>query len=412
MTVTDKLPYLQAAGIPITAISAVTGQHLSDIPGIDHHQHLPWGPAGLRFDLRHYFQVRWGKSLGYKWVMGILGALLSPLILLEKILIGFANQWSWSLPACWHGYRFIRQHPDCVLYSSGGSWSAHLAGYWLKQLTGVTWLAEIHDPLVEPGVTLSSRELRMRAKIEAYISEASDLAWWFTPEALASAKKRHPHLGDRGCWVLAGSNPPKPMTHYHVRDTLNFAYFGSLSPTRSLMPFLKACLMVGERHANFLKDVRIHCYGNDLDSLSQATVAGHPLAQHITQHGRLDRSHPMSQGRGSREQSLDQMHTADVLILNHGQHLGCAEYIPSKLFDYFWSARPILGMTYLNLLLDQLLRERGHWVCEEADISGIAAHIEAIWQAWQANGLPSKNNLEQVITTQQAAQLIIDTVQS
>ena len=412
MTVTDKLPYLQAAHLSITAISAVTGQALIGAPRIDHQQHLPWGPAGLRFDLRHYFQTRWGKSTRYKWVMGIIGALLTPFIALEKIIVGLANQWSWSLPACWYGYRFIRQHPDCVVYSSGGSWSAHLAGYWLKKLTGVTWLAEVHDPLVEPGVALSSRELRMRARIEAYICKASDLAWWFTPEALASAQARHPQLGHRGTWVLAGSNPPKAISHYQVRDTLNFAYFGSLSPTRSLAPFLKACLMVSERQPAFLKDVRIHCYGNDLDPLSRLSIAGHPLEQQITQHGRLDQSHPLSQGRGSREQSLDHMHTADVLILNHGQHLGCAEYIPSKLFDYFWAARPILGMTYLNPLLNQLLSERGHWVCEEADITSIAAHIEAIWQRWQASGLPTINASEQVITTQQAAQLIIDSVPS
>ena len=36
-----------------------------------------------------------------------------------------------------------------MIYSTGGAWSAHLAAYWLKRKTKVSWIAEIHDPLVQ-----------------------------------------------------------------------------------------------------------------------------------------------------------------------------------------------------------------------------------------------------------------------
>jgi hypothetical protein len=38
------------------------------------------------------------------------------------------------------------------LYDLDFVFSAHLAGYWLKRWTGCKWIAEVHDPLILPGV--------------------------------------------------------------------------------------------------------------------------------------------------------------------------------------------------------------------------------------------------------------------
>ena len=36
-----------------------------------------------------------------------------------------------------------------LIYSTGGAWSAHCSFYWLKRKTKISWIAEIHDPLVQ-----------------------------------------------------------------------------------------------------------------------------------------------------------------------------------------------------------------------------------------------------------------------
>ena len=50
VTITDKIPHLLAAGIEPVVFSSVMGQ---PDPQVTHVQMLPWGPAGIRFDLRH-----------------------------------------------------------------------------------------------------------------------------------------------------------------------------------------------------------------------------------------------------------------------------------------------------------------------------------------------------------------------
>ena len=52
------------------------------------------------------------------------------------------------MPAFIHGWSLVRQGKIDLIYSTGGAWSAHLAGLWLKKTTGLPWVAEIHDPLV------------------------------------------------------------------------------------------------------------------------------------------------------------------------------------------------------------------------------------------------------------------------
>jgi hypothetical protein len=78
LTITDKIPYLIDAGIEPVIFSSLMGRRDS------HHVHcqfLPWGPAGLRFDLRHVLQRRWGRNVAYKLCIFSLSVLLAPLIL-------------------------------------------------------------------------------------------------------------------------------------------------------------------------------------------------------------------------------------------------------------------------------------------------------------------------------------------
>jgi len=77
------------------------------------------------------------------------------------------------------------------------------------------------------------------------------------------------------------------------------------------------------------------------------------------------------------------MQEADVLILLHGNDEWCAEYIPSKFYDYLWTGRPIWGITHRNPQLDQMLLDRGAYLSAEGDSDGISMALEKIWLDWQ-----------------------------
>ena len=69
-----------------------------------------------------------------------------PFYLLEKIIINMESEWSWCFLASLRGLLLCRQLRPEVVYSTGGSASAHVAALLIKRWTGCTWIAETQDP--------------------------------------------------------------------------------------------------------------------------------------------------------------------------------------------------------------------------------------------------------------------------
>ena len=87
-------------------------------------------------------------------------------MIIERLVVGLRNQWSWALPAFVRGALRLRRGDIELVYTSGGAYSAHLAGYWLKRWCGVRWIVEVHDPLVFPERPLRNRDDRFQARLE------------------------------------------------------------------------------------------------------------------------------------------------------------------------------------------------------------------------------------------------------
>jgi len=104
------------------------------------------------------------------------------------------------------------------------------------------------------------------------------------------------------------------------------------------------------------------------------------------------------------------MQEADVLILLHGNDEWCAEYIPSKFYEYLWTGRPIWGITHRNPQLDQMLSERGGYLSHDGDVEGINIALERIWLDWEQKRLSAPNGSP--IGVSQAVATILNIVQN
>jgi hypothetical protein len=84
------------------------------------------------------------------------------------------------------------------------------------------------------------------------------------------------------------------------------------------------------------------------------------------------------------------------LLLLHGEELICAEYIPSKLYEYLWMQRPIVALVHGNPQMEDMLRIQGHTVISSAaigltgsDVSvALASKLRILFEKWSVNGLP------------------------
>jgi len=383
LTITDKIPHLVAAGIEPVVLSSVMGL---PAPGLDQRQLLPWGPSGVRFDLRHVLLRRWGRGARYRIVTALLGLVLAPFIAIERVVSGVRSQWSWALPAVWHGRRLVRRGDVELVYSTGGVFSAHLAGHWLKRLTGCRWIAEVHDPLVWPGSEPRNRHERFLARLEGHICRHADLAWWFTDGALEAARRRHPELDGRGIVVLPGAEPPVVHTGYRPGPHCVFGHFGSLSPTRSLAPALRALAALLAARPEWRDIVRLEVYGSALDPDAAHAVQALNLQDVVVPVGRLE--FDPATGLSGRARVMQRMQQVDVLLMLHGELNDCLEYIPSKLYEYFWARRPVLALTHRNAQLDALVVSHGGWVAPSTDAPAIVAAFEAAVERWRRHELP------------------------
>lgn len=385
-TITDKIPDLLRSGINIEVLSAKTGA--KDLT-LKHTQLFPWGPSALRFDFRHFISLRFGKGLFYRVSTGLVGALLAPFVFLEKSLIGLSSQWSWFMPATLVGiFKVTFGHVDLV-YTTGGAWSAHLAGWFIKSLTNVTWIVEIHDPLVfaseQHKKSIGSyRDLVAQKWLESKIASKADLVWWFTKGAYQAACARHPEFMRSGFYVLPGIKPISEIFgHYKKRSYMSFSHFGSLSNTRSLLPFLSALDSFLKKHPERLVECYVDIYGSDLDDLSKGYLKGSHLNALMRVHGRLE--FDPDSGMSGRDQIIRKMQESDVLLLMHGDTEWCSEYIPSKVYEYFYANRPVLGVTHLNQELDQIILDRNGYLAKTIDLNSIELAISNAYEDWRIN---------------------------
>ena len=422
-TITDKIPYFLEAGIKPTVFSSITGIKDTRFP---HYQFLAWGPAAFRFDFRHWFANQYGRGPLYKVVTTTVSILLAPFIALERGLLGLSSQWSWAIPAYLRGKKLIRDKQVDLVYSTAGAWSAQLAALWLKKSTGVFWMTEIHDPLVirnSPDdlgfATPSNRDARFRKWLETQICKHADLAWWFTDGAVHYAKLRNPNLNKpgnaKGVMVIPGAEPPgaadeksqstqqaeprkekqqeqkrveergKEMQPHHYGTHLVISHFGSLAKNRSISTILNRLPALFKSHPEARNAIQVHVYGTKVDSLTAEAIDEHGFADLVIEHGRIEKD-PVT-GKSGRERIAERMQASDVLLLLHGDDEWCAEYIPSKMYEYFWMGRPIWAITHRNPQMNALLAERNAYISAADDTASIDAVLEQLWFDWQQKNL-------------------------
>jgi hypothetical protein len=384
-TITDKIPHLLKLGVEPVALSALTGKKDEKIK---HYRVSPLTPVGLRFDLRHYLRQRLRNKFSYRLLSGFSSLLLLPFYILEKAFVRQESQWSWFISAYFAGIYIIKKRKPILIYSTGGPNSAHFAAYILAKRYNLPWIAEIHDPMVTYNRLPATQRERFSYWLEEKVCRQANVVWWFTEEALSRAKSRHPELGERGHSLIPGVEPPPPLSvPYRRGKELIISHFGSLSKTRNIKIFLAALKRAIDRDAGRKKVFRLHIYGAELDAISAEAVKEFPYREAIIEHGRIE--YNPATGESGREQVRRIMSQSDCLLLLHGNDRYCEEYIPSKIYEYFFAKRLILALVWHNTQLKHIVRAMGHWAVPSDDVDAISDALDELYSRWIRNALPS-----------------------
>jgi hypothetical protein len=233
------------------------------------------------------------------------------------------------------------------------------------------------------------------------------------------AKLRNPNLNEpgnaKGVMVIPGAEPPgaagdvnratkqaeprrekrqeqkrleeraKEMRPHHYGSHLVISHFGSLAKNRSISTILNRLPFLFKNHPEARNAIQVHVYGAKVDSLTADAISQHEFADLVIEHGRIEKD-PVT-GKSGRERIAERMQASDVLLLLHGDDEWCAEYIPSKMYEYFWMGRPIWAITHRNPQMNALLAERNAYISAADDAASIDGALERIWLDWQQKNL-------------------------
>lgn len=374
----DRLPFFQKQGIEPVLLTGPVGEPSKTWIHFRTHS---LAPSGIRFELRHFLRKHLHKRWQFKLVETILLLPVLPLYLLEKIIINLESEWSWWLLASLRGFFLSRRlHPE-VIYSTGGSASAHVAAMLIKQWTGTKWLAETQDPLVhDHDWQRSRRVLKVYKSLEKEICNRADSFVFLVRSAMDHTTQRV-QGNCRGAAIYPGS-VPSFFQHglYAKGERCRFAHFGSLAGTRNLVVFFQALQQVLADDETLRKQVQVDVYGS-FDGDSDREMKRLQLEHLVVRHGPVDR----------REALVAMQQTECLLLIQNVIYFSC-ETIPSKVYEYLLSGRPIIGLLHHNEELESMLAENGHYVVPADDVHTVAKAIRQVIDAFRRTDLGSRES--------------------
>ncbi|MBD8531342.1 glycosyltransferase [Massilia sp. CFBP 13647] len=254
--------------------------------------------------------------------------------------LALPDRWvAWCLGAIPAGLRMVRRLRPAVIWSTYPIATAHLIGLALHRLTGLPWVADMRDPMIDAGYP-SGRAVRAAfGWIEARTIRHAARVVCTTRGALAAYRDKYPD-----------ADPAKFVMIENGYDEDNFTGAQAAAPAGAARPLLllhSGIIYPSERDpvpffqalATLLAEGKVSAA--TLQVRLRAAVHDAYLGALIDQYG-IGAIVSLAPHLPYRE-ALSEMLAADALLVLQGANCNCQ--VPAKLYEYLRARRPILALT-------------------------------------------------------------------
>ena len=264
----------------------------------------------------------------------------------------FVSWWLGAVPA---GLRLIRRHRPQAIWSTYPLATSHLVALTLHRLTGVPWVADFRDSMVEEGYPADPIKRKMYLWIERKaVAFASRIV--FTAESTRRMyMTRYPGLPGERCLVISNGYDEEDFTNIRttspsraaVDGPIQLVHMGVIYPEERDPSAFFAAL------SRLKRDGRIDAKSIRIDL--RASGSEDRYSQVLRQLDIDDFVHLLP--HLPYRQSLEESVAADGLLLLQGA--SCNHQIPAKAYEYLRAQRPILALTADEGDTAALLRHTG-----------------------------------------------------
>lgn len=250
------------------------------------------------------------------------------------------DRWvTWAMGAVPAGLSLVRAQRPRLIWSTFPIATAHLIGLALHRLTGLPWVADFRDPMLQPAYPTHKAQRRMYAWIEQQTIRRCSKAVFTTQGAMASYRERFPDIDPAKFVVIengydedAFGTPPPSAPALAAGRPVTLVHSGLLYDTgRDPSAFLDALARLKARGVIGADTLRVllRAPGN---------IAG--VSALIDKYGVADLA-ATAEPVPYRE-ALAEMAAADGLLLFQGTPFN--NQIPAKVYEYFRARKPIFGL--------------------------------------------------------------------
>lgn len=387
--VDDRLIHLKRSGItPLLLSSFCGGKH----QGLFHKRMLCLDPAGFKHDLQFILKRKGFKGFSMRFLEALILLPIYPFYLLEtKVLkLWGSAHFGWIPTSLIAGLIMCLREKPRVIYSTGGPVAAHISAALISKLTKVPWIAELQDPLVCRNVGRNKFSVKGLAYCEKIIFGVAKKVVFCTRNAKESAERRHGR--QKAVVIYPGAATEKiPSGNWGKGAKLKFIHTGSLYQTRNLDYFLKGLKIAIAERPKLKNHVTVELYGAIHTNSVREEIDKFPYKV-INYHGMVGRSDASNNALKS-----------DILLLIQNTDYRSCETIPSKIYEYLFLGRLILGLIYKNEELKVMLASHGHVAVSADNEREIAEKIVEFFDRWSGDKLNIQNGLAKCKYTVQSA---------
>ena len=386
----NRLPFFNRKGIDINLITSLCGAHYKNF----FHVRAPsCAPSGIRYEVRHMLRRKTSKRFWFKFWEFILLLPVYPFYFIEKIILKLDSTWSWFITASIVAILVAIKNKPSIIYSTGGPVSAHIAAKVASSLTKIPHIAEFQDPLVHQYAAPGKFERHFIKNVERSILKTATASVFLTQQAAMNALTRNPKSNTTSA-LYAGAEPLQKTPRYMRGEIFTIAHFGALGGSRNLGCFFRALDMLFSEYPDLPRHFRLDLYGNNSRNVSKQ-IKQFPYTATLRIHGKI-----------KWQEAREAMYKTDVLLLIQNTDDVSFETIPSKVYEYLHTGRPIFALLYRNPELQAMLEGMGHTVVQADDEEAIKRGLETYIAQWKQNGLHS-SAFESPYTTENAVDKLI-----
>jgi glycosyltransferase involved in cell wall biosynthesis len=255
--------------------------------------------------------------------------------------LALPDRWiSWWLGAVPAGLSLVRKYKPQVIWSTFPISTAHLIALTLHKLTGIPWVADFRDPMLQPSYPSSGLQRKMYGWIEKQAIERCSMAVFTTHSAMNTYRERFPNVPASKFTVIENgydedgfdpqalaSAPARPAGGRITLVHSGVLYQNGRDPS-AFLDAVAAMKRAGTADASTLRVV-LRAPGE------VEQVAG--LARKFGVEDIVDVLPPVPY-----KEALREMLAADGLLVFQGTPFNTQ--IPAKIYEYFRAKKPILGL--------------------------------------------------------------------